>query len=233
MEAIILAGGLGIRLKSAIGDLPKPMAPVNGRPFIAYLLDYLSREGVTRATLALSYRYDLIMDFLGYEYQGIKLEYSIETEPQGTGGAIRDALKKTKSDRLFILNGDTMFRIALSQMEYAFEECNADMVIGLKEMENASRYGTVQTDNNQRVTGFNEKDGGQQSGAINGGVYLAKRDFLKKTGEKGPFSFERDVLEKQYDQYHIVGLHTDAFFLDIGIPKDYKQSHAAFKKFHD
>jgi D-glycero-alpha-D-manno-heptose 1-phosphate guanylyltransferase len=209
------------------------MAPINGRPFIAYLLDYLSSQGVKRATMAVSYRYDVLMDFLGFEYQGIKLEYSIEEEPQGTGGAIRKALQKTKASQVFIVNGDTMFRVSLSKMKTMFLNQDADMVIGLKQMEHAARYGTVNTGEDHVITGFSERRATEGAGMINGGVYLAKKAFLMEICPQGTFSFEKEILEKKYSRYRFIGYSSDAFFLDIGVPLDYRQAHAAFKRFKD
>ena len=108
MQAIVLAGGLGTRLRSVIQDVPKPMAPINGKPFLAFVLEYLKEQGITEVILSVSYKYELIQEYFKDELQGLKIIYNVEKELLGTGGAIKDSLKFIK-DEAYVLNGDTFF----------------------------------------------------------------------------------------------------------------------------
>ena len=116
MEAIILAGGLGTRLKPLTDTIPKPMVSIGSKPFLTYLLDYLIDEGIHKVVLSVSYKHEAITSYFGEKYKSVTIEYSIENEPLGTGGAIKYALKKTETENILILNGDTFFRIPLQTM---------------------------------------------------------------------------------------------------------------------
>lgn len=219
MEVIILAGGLGTRLRSAIGDVPKPMAPVDGKPFLHYQLLWLESSGVDKVVLSTGYKAEMITDYFGQKFNGISIEYAIEKEPLGTGGAILYAMRKTEGDRVLIVNGDTWFPVDIGRLVEEHESAAARITIALKKMTNFSRYGTVELEGN-RIVGFREKQE-MSAGLINGGVYLMDRSFVENSVNAKKFSFETDILEKRAETGAIAGVVFDVPFIDIGVPRDY------------
>jgi D-glycero-alpha-D-manno-heptose 1-phosphate guanylyltransferase len=221
-EAIVLAGGLGTRLRSAVPDMPKCMAPVGGRPFIAYLTDYFRQAGIRRFIFALGYKHAAFDEFFRAEFPDGEYLVSLEQEPLGTGGAIRQACTLGQEEDVLILNGDTFFRIGLEALAGFHQQKNADCSLCLKPMKEFDRFGVVERDEQQRVRLFREKQY-YGEGLINGGVYALNRvRFLQ---EKLPpvFSFEKDYLEKVLGTRQIYGLVQDTYFIDIGIPEDYRR----------
>jgi D-glycero-alpha-D-manno-heptose 1-phosphate guanylyltransferase len=221
-EAIILAGGLGTRLKESVPDLPKPMAPIAGKPFLYYVLDYLHQAGIKRAILSVGHLHEAVSSFFGKSFKGIQLEYVIEDFPLGTGGAIKLALGKTKSPAVAILNGDTFFPVPLREM-YDFHRFNeADLTLALKPMQKFDRYGTIELDG-ERVKAFKEKTY-LEYGLINGGVYIARKNILSGNEWPDKFSFEKEFLEKKTKRLIFSGFTCDQYFVDIGIPEDYAKA---------
>lgn len=221
-EAIVLAGGLGTRLKEAVPNLPKSMAPVHGKPFLSYLIDHLIDQNVESFIFALGYRHEPITDFLDEQYPKLKKTYSIENEALGTGGAIRLACDKTTQSNVLALNGDTMFRVEVKSMFDFHQKYNAECTLALKPMKNFNRYGVVRTDSSGRIQSFMEKKL-YTEGNINGGVYVLNVDQFKKHDFSKKFSFERDYLEKHHNDSQMFGMIQDEYFMDIGIPSDYAQ----------
>ena len=191
MEAIILAGGFGTRLKSVVSDVPKPMAPMDedGTPFLSYLFTFLKKNGITHVVLSIGYMGDVIKQFFAKRHQDISIDYSIENTPLLTGGAIKKALSFCSDDNIFVLNGDTFFDVNLLSMQQKHQSDNADLTIAIKEKSDFDRYGTVIFDN-QRITAFREKTY-CKSGWINGGIYCMKRELLHDITLQR-FSFEKD-----------------------------------------
>ena len=221
-EAIILAGGLGTRLRSAVPDLPKCMAPVKGRPFIGYVIDYFRRAGIKRFIFALGYKSDHFENFLQTEFPDGGYAISLEAEPLGTGGAIRLACTVAKDPVVLVLNGDTFFRIGLRELSAFHGSRQADCTLCLRPMENFDRFGVVELDTEQRITRFREKQY-YTAGLINGGVYaLDRRQFLQEE-LSDKFSFEKDYLEAFYTRRRLFGLVQNDYFIDIGIPGDYNR----------
>jgi D-glycero-alpha-D-manno-heptose 1-phosphate guanylyltransferase len=229
-EAVILAGGMGTRLGPAVKDVPKPMVEVSGRPFLEYLLDYIIRQNIKRAILAVGFKHGVIKKHFGKRYKGLELIYSVEEEPLGTGGAIKKALGLLEEDDFFILNGDTYFNVSLAKL-YKFHKLKrAALSLALKPLFDFSRYGTVDMDVSGRIVGFREK-GYRREGMINGGVYILKRDVLSGAEFKSKFSFEKDFLEKYSGVFRLYGLpFADSFFIDIGVPEDYARAQDELKK---
>lgn len=219
MEAIILAGGLGTRLKQVIADMPKPMAPVNGIPFLTYILDYLVENGTNRVIMAVGYKWESIKRHYGSKYKDLDIVYSVENEPLGTGGAIKQALNLCFEKEVFIINGDTYFKVDLKQMKKAHLEYTADLTIATKIMYNFDRYGTIIIEK-CRIIKFEEKQF-KEYGLINGGVYLCNKNILEQISEN-KFSFEKDFLEKELLNNKIFSFESQEYFIDIGIPEDYK-----------
>jgi len=222
-EAIILAGGLGTRLREAVPDLPKAMAPVAGRPFLSFVIDSLRMQGVERFVFSLGFKADLIEQFLRQQYPTLNYSTVVEDEPLGTGGGIRLALQKTKSENVLVANGDTLFRVNIAQLVRQHVATNAECTLALKAMENFERYGVVETDAQGRITRFLEKQY-YKEGLINGGIYVLNRSRFFEHSFPWKFSFEKDYLEAFYQQGNIYGSLQEGYFIDIGIPSDFEQA---------
>jgi D-glycero-alpha-D-manno-heptose 1-phosphate guanylyltransferase len=221
-EAIILAGGLGTRLKESVPDLPKPMAPIGGKPFLYYVLDYLYQEGIKRTILSIGHKHEDVSTYFGKQFKNIQLDYAIEMQPLGTGGAIKVALGLAKSAEVAILNGDTFFPVPLREMYDFHRNKDADLTLALKPMHKFDRYGTVELVND-RVQSFKEK-AYMEYGLINGGLYIIRKN--KFVGSEWPekFSFEKEFLEKKAGRLVFAGFNCDQYFVDIGIPEDYARA---------
>ncbi|MGC4104027.1 nucleotidyltransferase family protein [Ferruginibacter sp.] len=228
-EAIILAGGLGTRLRSVVADMPKCMAPVNGIPFIAFIVDDLVKQGVERFIFSLGYKSETIIDFAESSYQHLDKVYVVENKQLGTGGAIKEASKTVHGQNVLVLNGDTLFSIDLEELSDIHTKQNAECTLALKPMTNFSRYGSVITNSNARVTAFNEKQF-CESGLINGGVYALNCSSFLQHQFPGIFSFEKEYLEKYLHTHHFYGIAFDDYFIDIGIPEDYERAQKELKE---
>ena len=227
MDAIVLAGGKGTRLRSVISELPKPMAPINGRPFLEYILASLSDGGFSRVVLSVGYKYETIIDHFGETFNGLKLNYAIEDKPLGTGGAIKAALRFCADDYVFVLNGDTYFAVDYRQMHQRAVESKANIFIAVKELENFDRYGLLDIADGH-VKKFHEKKFCAK-GFINGGVYCLRRDLLDGVMETA-FSFETDFLERFQQDLNASAFESTGYFIDIGIPADYARAQSDFQK---
>lgn len=224
-EAIILAGGFGTRLRKVINDIPKPMAPINGEPFLSFVFDYLHKFGIEHIILSVGYKHEIISEFYGKKYKDIKLSYAVEDEPLGTGGAIKFAMNFAKSNEVFVLNGDTLFNINLNLFFKKHTENQADLSMALRSIDEVERYGTVITNKENRIISFTEKGIEKGQGTINGGVYIIPIDFFKKIANfTTRFSMETDVFEKYYKENYFQGVVFNSYFIDIGIPDDYSKA---------
>lgn len=221
-ESIILAGGRGTRLSSVVPDLPKPMAPVCGKPFLDYLLQRLAAQGIERVCLSVGYLAHKIQDFYGDSFHGMALVYSVEDSPLGTGGAIRAALNYTSSDDVLILNGDTIAEIDLQAMAAVHKASESVITMALIRVPNTERYGAVQV-NEGTVAGFLEK-GTIGPGLINAGCYLIKRSIFDPFQLPASFSFEQEILTRQLVRLKPAAFLSNGYFIDIGIPEDYQRA---------
>jgi D-glycero-alpha-D-manno-heptose 1-phosphate guanylyltransferase len=219
MEVIVLAGGMGTRLRSVVNHLPKPMAPVNGKPFLEYLFQWLSLYSVSRIILSVGYKSETISEYFGGSFMDIPLEYIIETKPLGTGGALKFALNYTVEENVAIINGDTYFPIDLDKFLDFHILSKSKLSIALKKMEKFDRYGTVELFG-QTITHFNEKQFCEE-GLINGGIYLVNNSFIRLIPLPEVFSFEKEILEKKANSKNLRGMIFNEPFIDIGIPEDY------------
>lgn len=229
LPAIILAGGFGTRLQSVVKDVPKPMAEINGIPFLKYLFQYLKQQNIEDVILSVGYKHDVIVDYFGKEFDGIKINYVIEDKPLGTGGAIRKAFE-IAGDEAFVLNGDTFFDVNLFELFQFYNWNRADLALALKPMSKFDRYGTVTTDQDGRILSFNEKKY-CEDGLINGGVYVMSSDVFYMKDLPEVFSFEKEILEGLKDEARLFGLITEPYFIDIGIPEDYQKAQHDFKSY--
>lgn len=222
-EAIILAGGLGTRLRDAVPDLPKCMAPVAGRPFLFYVINHLRLQGMEKFIFSLGYKHEVIEAWLADQFPHMDYECVIEAEPLGTGGAIRLALNKVKGKSAVVANGDTLFKVNIPQLVSLHTGKQAACTLALKPMKDFDRYGVVETDTDHTIIDFREKQFYPQ-GLINGGVYILDKDYFTALDLPGKFSFEKDFLEKQVSSGKLAGQPQDAYFIDIGIPEDYNRA---------
>jgi len=221
VEAIILAGGEGRRLQAVVSDLPKPMASISGRPFLWWLMTRLSRQQVGRVILSVGYKAEAIRGYFGDVFSGMELAYSVETEPLGTGGAIRFALEQAREAQVIVLNGDTYTDIELNGLGEKLESSGGDLVIAVTHLNDVSRYGAVLFDGKtETIVGFDEKPG-KSAGYINAGIYCLRRDIFARYSVPVRFSFERDFLAKQLSVLRPVAFHGVRAFIDIGVPEDF------------
>jgi D-glycero-alpha-D-manno-heptose 1-phosphate guanylyltransferase len=224
MDVIILAGGLGTRLRSVINTLPKPMAPVAERPFLEYLLDYLICQEITdKILISVGYEYQKITDYFGNKYKNCQLNYLIEDTPLGTGGAIQLALNEVQTEQALIVNGDTLFNISLSALIDLHNQKKSLITVALKPLTDFDRYNNVLLDDDQKVIGFESKKY-QHKGYINGGIYCVDKKILSSFSLPSKFSFEDDFLKVYTDKISMYGFISDEYFIDIGIPQDYEKS---------
>ncbi len=221
--AIILAGGLGTRLREALPELPKCLAPVAGWPFLYYVINQLRMQGIQKFIFSLGYRHEAILEFLEKEFQSLDYSYVIESEPLGTGGAISFALQKTQAKQVFVVNGDTLFRFSAHALLNTHQFSGAECTLALKPMKDFDRYGVVEMNENGRITSFKEKQPYKQ-GLINAGVYLIHRNEFLKNRFPQKFSFEKDYLERFVAEKRLAGLAQDVYFIDIGIPEDFARA---------
>ncbi|MBI3137637.1 MAG: HAD-IIIA family hydrolase [Sphingobacteriales bacterium] len=218
-EAIILAGGLGTRLREAVPDLPKCMAPVADKPFLFYVINQLRMQGIDRFIFSLGYKHEVIEDYLCNHFPTLRYETVIEEEPLGTGGAILLACTRANQKNVLVVNGDTLFKADLHEAALFHNHNLAECTLLLKPMKNFDRYGVVELDESQLVKSFREKQFYEQ-GNINGGVYLLNKDKFMDEEFPAKFSFEKNYLESFFTRRRIYGIIQDEYFIDIGIPED-------------
>lgn len=226
MKVVILAGGFGTRLQSVVRDVPKPMADINGTPFLELLMSNMLRYGATEFILCVSYLREKIIGYFGDEFRGMPVKYSIEEEPLGTGGAIKQAFELFGLDEAIVINGDSYIKMDYS----AFLHQNKDHIlsIALKHVENASRFGLVET-SEQYVIKFNEKSDEVKAGLINAGIYYINKKLWQYAPESKKFSFEKDILEKHIKEIGATFYVTEDYFIDIGIPESYAKAQKELK----
>ncbi len=228
-EAIILAGGFGTRLREAVPDLPKPMAPIADKPFLAWQLDYLIQCGVSRFIFSVGYKAEAIRNYFGSEYAGASIIYVEEAEPLGTGGALQLALSEAQQERVFVFNGDTLCEANLQQLRAQTSE-QADAVgILVKQVDDVARYGAITCDAHNLVIRFGEK-AQQGAGFINAGIYDLPRNLFNGCELSPPFSFETAVLQNLVGK-NLFAAPAGEFFIDIGIKDDFLKAQSAIPSF--
>lgn len=221
-EAIILAGGLGTRLRDAVPDLPKCMAPVAGRPFLFYVINYLRSQGIEKFIFSLGYKHELIEEYLHAHFGTLTYQTVIEEEPLGTGGAIQLALTKATEKNVVVTNGDTLFKVNIHEAAHFHVHQNAACTLLLKPMQHFERYGVVELGHDNLVNKFNEKQF-YTEGTINGGLYILNVASFLEEEFPDKFSFEKNYLESLYTQRRMYGQVQEGYFIDIGIPEDFQR----------
>ncbi len=233
MEAIVLAGGLGTRLREAVVDVPKPMAPISERPFLEYLLDYWIGQGVDRFILSVGYKWEIIQNHFGSNYKGAAIEYSIENTPMGTGGGVLLAIKQlTEKQPFLLLNGDTFFKVPLTGFREFHMQSAAEISLALRQISGANRYDWVILNNDNSVEAIELRSQELKSGLINGGVYLLNPGIFKGVPWNGSskISLEDDMIPKAlHANKKLKGFICAEKFIDIGVPEDYQAAASFFE----
>lgn len=232
-SAVILAGGLGTRLRSVVPDLPKPMAPISGRPFLEYQLDYWIKQGVGHFVLSVCYRHEVIVGHFGNRYKGAELDYVIEKHPLGTGGGLLlAAVKVRRNEPFLLLNGDTFFAVDLKTLiEFSLAN-DADWCFSLFRTNERKRYMGMDISSQGQITSL--KSGTSQSGRLaNGGVYWVNpRALLRERFSPGDkVSLEDDIFPVAMALgQRLFGVEFSGTFIDIGIPDDYCRASALLSR---
>ena len=230
MQAVLLAGGLGTRLKSVVNDRPKPMALIEGKPFMEYVVHELSRHGITEIIFAVGYKGSMVEEYFqdGKKF-GVTVFYAYEEELLGTAGAIKNAGRFITEDFFYVLNADTFYQIDYSRLLTIRQEKDLEMALVLRQVPDVSRYGrAVLTDG--MLTAFNEKTKEAVSGTINGGIYLMNRNLLEEIPE-GKVSLENEMIPRWLSEgRRLGGFVNDGYFIDIGIPEAYFQFQEDVRK---
>lgn len=229
MEAIILAGGLGTRLREVVPDWPKPMAPVAGRPFLEIVLRALASKGFSHIVLSLGFMAEKILHHFGREFAGMSLDYVVEETPLGTGGGLRLAMTLCRQDHLFVLNGDTYLDLEATLID-DYWNARRNPIIIARHVPDTARYGRLLVENGM-VNAFSEKENGETGpGLINAGCYVFSSNLLNEFQLYKPFSLERDFLATAVHKMPIDVIVSNGYFIDIGIPEDYKRAQTELVK---
>ena len=230
MQAILLAGGLGTRLRSVVNDRPKPMALIGDKPFMEYVVHELSRYGIDEIIFAVGYKGSMVEEYFGDGSRfGVKVSYAYEEELLGTAGAIKNAGRFVTEDTFFVLNADTFYQMDYGRLLRVKAENRLEMALVLREVPDISRYGAAVLDG-AMLARFNEKTAEKRPGTINGGVYLMNRELLSEIPE-GKISLENEMIPKwMAGGKRLGGFVNDGYFIDIGIPEDYFKFQADVEK---
>jgi D-glycero-alpha-D-manno-heptose 1-phosphate guanylyltransferase len=230
MHAVILAGGLGTRLREVVSDLPKAMAPIGDKPFLYYLLKYWLGQGIQHFVISVGYKHELIQEYFGDLFQGVPITYAIEAQPLGTGGGLLNALEYTKTtENILILNGDTLFEVDLNGLVNSHLQSKADLTITLRKSTDMSRYHGITVNKDGYIKSLSTPASNNDKSYINGGAYLAIPEvFTKFMGSPSRIiSLEEEIFSTLLAEEHeIYGFISDGIFIDIGIPEDYQRAEA-------
>ena len=218
MEAIVLAGGFGSRLRQVVNNVPKPMAPIAGRPFLKILLGSLARKGFSRVILSLGFMAENISNYFGSRFSGLDLAYVVEEAPLGTGGATRHAIEVCTQNYVFVFNGDTFLDLEIEQLKQQWQK-NQNLIVVGRHVLDTSRYGKLVVDGT-RILSLVEK-GVSSSGLISAGCYVMTTDALARFPLNKPFSIEKDYLIPEIARTNVEVFVTKGMFVDIGEPEDY------------
>ena len=225
--AIILAGGLGTRLKTLVNDRPKPMAPIMGKPFLQYLLKYWEMQGISKFIISVGYLHEKITSYFGSNFNSSSIEYVLEDVPLGTGGGLLNCIRKKNIKSPFLLlNGDTYFKIELRLMEDLFFTTQADWCLSLFSTNEEKRYLLIDVDANKKIKFLNEKvNPSKKIFWANGGVYIVNPEVLNKFKKNNnKISLEDHIIPESFKAGdNFIGFKSLNSFIDIGLPKDYKR----------
>jgi D-glycero-alpha-D-manno-heptose 1-phosphate guanylyltransferase len=230
IPVLILAGGLGTRLRAAVPDVPKVLAPVCGRPFLAHLLDQIAATPLRRVVLLTGYRADQVEQTFGSRHGELRLNYLREEAPLGTGGAVRQAIGRLDDRTLLLMNGDSYCGVDFARLYAQHRRGNAALTMAVVRTPNASRYGRVHFDKLGRINSFIEKSAVAGPGWINAGVSIIERSLLEEIPPGQATSLERDWLPRWLTQHRLLAYPTRAPFLDIGTPASFAAAQTFFAR---
>jgi len=229
VTGVILAGGMGTRLRQVVSDRPKVMAEIKGKPFIAYLLDQLVEANIERVIISTGYMADTVEDNIGRSYNNIRIEYSKEEVPLGTAGALKLAGRTVDTEYCLVMNGDSYTEFDDTTFYLAHKQKNANITLVVKALDETDRFGVVCKNENNEIIDFMEKGSNKGAGFINTGVYLMKTSVIHKIPKKTPYSLEYDFFPSMIGK-SIYSYETAGNFIDIGTPKSYAQAEIFFKQ---
>jgi D-glycero-alpha-D-manno-heptose 1-phosphate guanylyltransferase len=228
LEAIILAGGQGKRLRDTVAGLPKAMAPVAGQPFLSHVINFFRMQGVERFIFSLGHEATVILNYLREDYPTLDYKIVVEESPLGTGGAVRLAMKEAAEEDVIIANADTLFKVNIDSLIQLHKNTGAECTLALKRMKNIDRYGVVEM-NGAMITSFSEKNS-YAEGLINGGVYVINRQKFLQRPLAESFSLEKDYLEKYFHEGIFAGSIQEGYFIDIGTPEDFTKANEELRR---
>jgi NDP-sugar pyrophosphorylase family protein len=236
--AVILAGGLGTRLRATYAAGPKSMAPVAGRPFLDYLLRWLRSEGVREVILCVGYKRTQIQKYVGAGRKwGLRARYSIEKKLLGTAGALKKAQRMISGESLLVINGDTYVDVNLTELTEFHRSREALATLAAVPVKDGERYGSLQLDGKSRITEFLEKGAVNLAGKrkqgkrpINAGVYVFEKNLFRAMPAGNPMSLEKNVFPRLVNSKKVYGFVRGAYFLDIGVPRDYRRAQDELPK---
>lgn len=224
LPVIILAGGLGTRLKGVLGDLPKPLALVAGKPFLIWLLKYLQKQDINEVYISVGSTYDAILNLIGHKFENIRINYLVEDSPLGTGGAIFSAIKRINYEEILVFNGDTLSQVDIGSFVVKCQDNQADIGLSLCKLNSSGRYGRVEVDSANNVIGFAEKTH-EGPGFINAGIYYFRNSVnLINLDVASKFSFENDFLPICNKCLKLMAFCESRNFIDIGVPEDLERA---------
>lgn len=227
-EAVVLAGGLGTRLRERVSDRPKPMAPVAGVPFLAHQISWLARGGIERAILSVGFKHETIHAYFGDHFQDVGIIYSVEETPLGTGGGTRLALDHVRTRDVVLVNGDTFFAVDLASLHRAHRTREAMVTLAVRHLDDTARYGRVELEADGFVRRFTAPQSGQP-GTVNGGVYVVSAEAFRSHAPEGRFSLEDDFLAAGAGILPFYGRRFDGYFIDIGTPDDFERAQTELR----
>lgn len=225
---VILAGGKGSRLKQVLKDYPKVLAEINGKPFLTYLFEVLLKHSFENVILCTGYRADLLSEKFQSGYRNLKVLFSPEETPLGTGGAIRLALPQVKTEKIMIFNGDSFTRFDLPAFIEWHEKKNLEISMLATRIEDVSRFGCVKLENNGEISSFVEKGETNGEGLINAGIYLIKKELLNCIPTGKEYSLEKEFFPK-FIRRGLFGFKCDGPFIDIGTPQSFATAENFFR----
>ena len=229
VTGIILAGGMGTRLRQVISDRPKVMAEIKGKPFISYLLDQLAEANIKRVIISIGYMAEAVEDNIGKSYNNIHIEYSREEVPLGTAGALKLAGRTVDTEYCLVMNGDSYTDFEATTFYLAHKQKNANITLVVKALDETDRFGVVCKNENNEIIDFMEKGSNKRAGFINTGVYLMKTSVIHEISQTTPSSLEYDFFPSMIGK-SIYGFETAGNFIDIGTPKSYAQAEIFFEQ---
>jgi NDP-sugar pyrophosphorylase family protein len=228
IPAIILAGGLGTRLRKVVSDRPKVMADLNGKPFLYYLLDQLADAGIKQVVISTGHMALIIEETIGSSYKGLEVDYCREETPLGTAGALKLAGEVMDSPRCLVMNGDSFVKFDPFSLFMFHRRKGANTTILLRKVEDTTRYGTVEIGAEHEVVRFREKGSSAGPGLMNAGVYFVEIGVLERIPDKTPYSLEYDFFPV-ITGHGLYGCETKGRFIDIGTPESYAKAEKFFE----